>query len=105
MDIEYDDPDLRCLAEDPAFGRPDWDRETVVAYRKKIQCIRSAVDERDLRGARSLRLQELAGAGVHAWSVRITDQLQLSLTLRTGCSGQVTAALNLADHDRRETSR
>lgn len=103
MEIEYGDPNLRCLAEDPTFCRPNWDRQTVVAYRKKIQCIRSAVDERDLRGARSLRLQELAGAG--AWTIRLSDRLLLNLTLRTGSSGQVTAALNLADHDRRETSR
>lgn len=105
MEIKYGDPDLRCLAEDPTFVRPDWNRETVVAYRKKIQCIRSAVDERDLRGARSLHLQEVAGPDAHTWSIRLNDHSQLALTLQKGSSGQLTAALTLTDHDRRETSQ
>ena len=76
-----------------------------MAYRKKIQCIRSAVDERDLRGARSLHLEEFEGEGAVTWSVHLNGHIRLNLTLRTGGSGQVAAVLKLADHDRRETSQ
>ena len=105
MEIEYGDPDLRCLAEDPTSGRTDWDRATVVAYRKKIQCIRSAVDERDLLGARTLHLEESEREGAAMWSVRLSRQIRLNLSIRTSGPGSVTAVLKLANCNRRETSR
>lgn len=56
MRIEYEDEDLRCLAEDPGFVHPRLSGELVKAYRKRIDSISAASDERDLRALKSLHL-------------------------------------------------
>src|ERR1700729_2265539 len=46
MDIEYDDDSLKQLACDPKFDA-GFGRDVVKAYRKRIQVISAAPDERD----------------------------------------------------------
>ncbi|MCY4607501.1 MAG: type II toxin-antitoxin system RelE/ParE family toxin [bacterium] len=58
MHIEFDDDDLDRLETDPRFDgglQPG----VVKGYRKAIQAIRGAVDERDLYALRGLRLEKL----------------------------------------------
>lgn len=98
MDIEYGDPDLRCLAEDPDFSPRQWSRDVVTSYRKKIQILRSATDERDLRNMRSLNLEKLKGDRDGTWSIRLNDQFRLILTFHTGNAGRVTVVLELVDY-------
>lgn len=98
MKIEYDDEELRRLAEEADFRPRQWGRDLVVAYRKKIQVLDSAKDERDLRAMRSLNLEKLKGDRTGHYSIRLNDQFRLILTFRTEDDGRVVVVLELVDY-------
>lgn len=96
--IEYDDEELRRLAEDPDFRPRPWGRDVIVAYRKKIQILAGAKDERDLSAMRSLNLAKLKGKRTGQCSIRLNDQFRLILTFRTGDDGRAVVVLELVDY-------
>lgn len=98
MVIEYHDDELRRLAEDPNFRPRQWGRDVVVAYRKKIQILEGAKDERDLYAMQSLNLEKLKGKRTGQSSIRLNDQFRLILTFRTGDDGRVVVVLELVDY-------
>lgn len=98
MKIEYDDEDLRRLAEELDFRMKKWGRDLVVAYRKKIQILDSAKDERDLQAMRSLNLEKLKGARTGQYSIRLNDQFRLILKFRTDDDGRVVVVVELVDY-------
>ena len=98
MKIEYDDEELRRLAEEADFRPKQWGRDLVIAYRKKIQVLASAQDERDLRAMRSLNLEKLKGDRTGHYSIRLNDQFRLILTFRTEDDGRVVVVLELVDY-------
>ncbi len=51
----------------------------VKAFRLRMQGIRSAVDERDIRAMKSWRLEKLKGQRQHQHSVRLNRQYRLIL--------------------------
>lgn len=83
MLVEYGDEELRRLAEDAAFAPKGWGRDVVKAYRKAIQRILAAKDERDLYALRGLRLEKLQGDRVGQHSMRLNDQFRLIVTFKT----------------------
>ena len=97
MLVEYCDDTLRLLAEDPAYRPRRWHADVILAYRKKIQLISDAVDERDLRAMRSLRLEQLSGDRKGTSSIRINDQFRLILTFKTE-GERVAVILELVDY-------
>jgi toxin HigB-1 len=96
--IEYGDEELRRLAEEADFRPKQWGRDLVVAYRRKIQVLDSALDERDLRAMRSLNLEKLKGDRAGQYSVRLNDQFRLILTFHTEGDGRVVVVLELVDY-------
>lgn len=78
MDVTFADDDLDRLETDPSFdmGLP---ANVVKAYRKRLQTIRSALDERDVRALKSLRFEKLKGKRQHQHSMRLNVQLRLVL--------------------------
>ncbi len=100
MKIEYDDEDLRRLAEDAGFRPKQWGRDVVVAYRKKLQILDGARNEHDLRAMRSLNLEKLRGDRSGHFSIRLNDQFRLILRFRTDddSSGRVVVVLELVDY-------
>jgi proteic killer suppression protein len=98
MRIEYGDDDLRRLAEDPDCRPRRLGRDVIVAYRKKIQILDAAKDERDLLAMRSLRLEQLAGDRAGTCSIRLNDQFRLILTFYTDDDGRVVVVLELVDY-------
>lgn len=95
--VEYEKEDLRRLAEDVAYRPKRLSAEVVSAYRRKIQLIVSAVDERDLRAMRSLRLKQLSGDRQGSSSIRLNDQFRLILTFKTK-GDRVAVILDLVDY-------
>src|SRR6266581_8859912 len=84
MEVRFDDDDdLDRLETDPAFtgGRPP---AVVKAFRKVMQFIRAAADERDFFAMRSLHFEKLKGARDHQRSVRLNDQWRLVLEIIHG---------------------
>jgi toxin HigB-1 len=79
MEVEFDDDSLDRLETDAtcSVGDPSVDR----GYRKVMQAIRAAVDERDFYAMKSLRFEKLKGARSHEHSMRINKQWRLILEL------------------------
>lgn len=98
MRIEYGDDDLRRLAEDPDYRPRQWGRDVIVAYRKKVQILDAAKDERDLLAMRSLRLERLTADRAGTCSIRLNDQFRLILTFHTDDDGRVAVVLELVDY-------
>lgn len=98
--IQFEDDDLRRLAEDPAFAPPQWGRDLVRAYRKKIQALQSATDERDLYEMKSLRLKRLKGNLAGISSIRLNDQFRIRLKFQTDSDGRIVIIIAMGDfHD------
>ncbi|MEE6282873.1 type II toxin-antitoxin system RelE/ParE family toxin [Georgenia sp. MJ170] len=98
MKIEYDDEGLRRLAEDAGFRPKQWRGDVVASYRKKIQLLDGAEDERDLRAMRSLNLEKLKGDRSGQYSIRLNDQFRLILTFHTEANGRVVVVIELVDY-------
>jgi toxin HigB-1 len=81
MQAEFDDPDLDRLETDPQFTA-GLSTEVVRGYRKAMQSIRAAPDERTLHGLRGLRFEKLKGSRKHQYSLRINQQWRLIVELR-----------------------
>jgi proteic killer suppression protein len=96
--IEYADDDLRRLAEELAVRPKKWGPDVVATYRKKVQILDSAKDERDLFAMRSLNLEKLKGARTGQCSLRLNDQFRLILTFRTEDDDRVVVILELVDY-------
>ena len=78
MDVEFASADLDRLETDLAFtmGLP---LALVKAYRKRLQGIRAARDERDCYALKSLHFEKLKGERQHQHSMRLNDQFRLVL--------------------------
>lgn len=78
MEIDYADPNLAQLVFDPAFSAR-LAPEVVTAFRRRIQQIQAAPDERDFRALKSLHFEKLKGKRSHQYSMRLNRQYRLIL--------------------------
>ena len=97
MLVEYRDEVLRRLAEEQGFAPKGWSRDVIKSYRKKVQLIIGAKDERDLYALRGLRLERLSGNRAGQCSLRLNDQYRLILTFRTA-GDRVAVLLEIVDY-------
>lgn len=81
MEVEFKDADLDRLETDARFTAR-FAAGVVSAYRKRLQAIRNATDERDFYNLRSLHFEKLQGSRSHQYSMRLNDQWRLVLELR-----------------------
>jgi toxin HigB-1 len=81
MEIEFKSDDLDRLETDPEFTG-GFHQDVVKAYRKRIQVIRAATDERDLYAIRGNRFEKLKGAREHQHSLRLNDQWRLIVQIK-----------------------
>jgi len=80
MDVRHADRKLERLETEASFTGgfgPDVAR----AYRRRMQYIRSALDERDFYQMKSLHYEKLKGRRSHQRSMRLNDQLRLVIEL------------------------
>ena len=80
MIVRFSNKDLERLESDPGHTA-GLDRDVVKAFRKRMQLIRAAPDERDFYALKSLRFEKLKGARKHQRSMRLNDQWRLILEL------------------------
>jgi proteic killer suppression protein len=98
MDVAFDDDDLDRLETDPKFtaGRTP---PVVKAYRKRMQMIRAAPDERDFYKFKSLRFEKLGGKRRYQHSMRLNDQYRLILELlKDNPQGTVIKVVGIEDY-------
>ena len=80
MDVEFDDDDLDKLEVDPR-ATCGFTQGVVKGFRKAMQAIRNAEDERDLYALRGLRFEKLKGDRRGQRSLRCNDQYRLIVKL------------------------
>jgi proteic killer suppression protein len=97
--VEYHDEVLRRLAEEPGYAPKGWDLDVIKSYRKKVQLISAAPNERDLYAMRGLRMEKLKGDRVGQTSMRLNDQFRLILTFKTE-GDRVAVLLEVVDYHR-----
>jgi toxin HigB-1 len=97
MVVEFDDSDLDRLEVDATFDA-GFEPAIVRGYRKVMQVIRAASDERDLYRLKGLRFEKLKGKRKHQHSLRINDQWRLIVELRGAGSDKRVGVVEIADY-------
>src|SRR3546814_16889943 len=87
MEVAFEDPALQKLESDPAFTA-GFEAAIVKAFRKRMQLIRAAVDERTFYAMKSLHYEKLKGNRDGQRSMRLNDQWRLVLRLQEDEAGQ-----------------
>jgi len=97
MHIELADDDYDRLETDAGFSA-GFSPAVVKAYRKRLQYIRSALDERDLYASRGTHFERLQGDRAGTCSMRLNDQWRLILKLEKCADGKVVVVISIADY-------
>ena len=97
MIVEFESDDLDRLETDPAYNGGHGD-SIVKAYRKRMQQIRAAPDERHFYALRSLRFEKLSGRRKGQYSMRLNDQWRLIVAFRGKGSTKSIIIVEIADY-------
>ncbi|SOZ14437.1 Plasmid maintenance system killer [Cupriavidus taiwanensis] len=97
MEIEFADPDYDRLEIDAGFTA-GFSAPVVKAYRKRLQYIRAAADERDFYALKSLHFEKLKGDRDGEHSMRLNDQWRLILRLERRGGGKLVVVISIEDY-------
>lgn len=86
----------RFLTDLDYVGR--FDKAIARAFRKVMNLIERAVDERDLRAFRSLNFEKLKGDRSHQWSLRLNDQWRLIVEIEAAEPKNVIVVIGIEDY-------
>ena len=96
MDVEYDDKRLEQLATDKGLANSA--DPVTKQFRKRIQFIACAPEERDFYAMRSLRFERLKGDRQHQYSMRLNKQWRLILEFRGSAPSKRVAVIAIEDY-------
>jgi len=99
MEVEYAKDDLDSLANDAEIDG-GFAQAVVKAYRKRVQFIKGATDERDFYAMRSLHFEKLKGSRAHQRSMRLNDQWRLILEIVPGDPKNIVRIVEIKDYHR-----
>jgi toxin HigB-1 len=97
MQVEFVDHELDRLETDAQFTAGHA-QEIVRAYRKRMQQIRSAKDERDLYAVKSLHFEKLKGDRNRQHSIRLNSQWRLILEIRGEHPCKIIGIIEIVDY-------
>lgn len=97
MDVEFANQDLDRLETDLDFNA-GFSSAVVRVYRKRMQMIRAAVDERAFYAMRSLHFEKLKGDRSHQHSMRLNKQWRLILELNKRGRNTVVVIVDIEDY-------
>ena len=97
MEVRFADDRLQKLEADASFTA-GFGQEVVRGFRKVMQVVRAATDERDLRAMKSLRLEKLQGNRSHQHSMRLNKQWRLIVELQRAEGGKVVLVVSIEDY-------
>lgn len=80
MEVDFEDESLRRLESELGYSAGHGP-EVVKAFRRRMQLIRNAPDERDFYALKSVRFEKLKGDRVGQYSMRLNLQWRLILKL------------------------
>ena len=96
MEIRFRKDSLDRLETDEGDG--GWPRAVVKAYRKRMQQIRDAPDERVFRAMKSMRFEKLKGKRRHQCSMRLNKQWRLILEFEGQGADKVVWIVAIEDY-------
>src|ERR1700731_1693573 len=97
MDVEFKDSSLDRLETDSAYSAGFGDA-VVRAYRKRMQQIRAASDERTFYARRSLNFEKLMGDREGQYSMRLNKQWRLIIELEGEASRKTVYVVEITDY-------
>ncbi|AKU48449.1 type II toxin-antitoxin system RelE/ParE family toxin [Xanthomonas arboricola] len=97
MEVRFEDPSLERLEVDPKYTA-GLDADLVKAFRKRLQFIRAALDERAFYAMKSLHYEKLKGDRDGQRSMRLNDQWRLILRLKEVDVGKQVIVISIADY-------
>jgi toxin HigB-1 len=97
MEVEFGDDHLERLERDRGYTA-GLAQAIERAFRKRMQFIRAALDERDFFSMRSLRFEKLKGARSHQYSMRLNDQWRLILEIKPGNPKNIIVVVAIEDY-------
>lgn len=97
MDVTFKDQSLDRLEIDPAFSG-GFGGDLVKAYRKAMQHIRAAADERTFHARKSFKFEKLKGSREGQYSMRLNDQWRLIVELHGIAPNKVVHVVEIVDY-------
>lgn len=97
MEVEFDDENLDRLETDARF-MGGFSAVLVSLFRRRMQTIRSAPDERDLYALKSLHFEKLKGQRSHQHSIRLNDQWRLILEFKGKAPNKTIVIVAIEDY-------
>lgn len=97
MKVRFDDDDLARLEVDERFTA-GFQPAIVSAFRRRMQQIRAARDERDFYALASLHFEKLRGARQGQHSMRLNDRYRLICSIEDRPGTRILAVLAIQDY-------
>lgn len=97
MEVKHRDDDLDRLETEARFNAR-LPQAVVRGYRKVMNLIRQAQDERDLRQFKGLHFEKLEGPRSHQHSMRLNLQYRLIVELTDTPRGRTIEIVEITDH-------
>jgi proteic killer suppression protein len=97
MLFRHADKTLKRLDEDPDFNG-GFAGNLVRAFRMRMQFIRDAASENDLRAMKSFHFEKLKGDRKDQYSIRLNKQFRLILQFEPSEEGKVAVVVSLEDY-------
>jgi len=97
MQVRFYNERLRVLEIDPT-ATGGFSQAVVRAFRKVMNVIRNAVDERDIRAMKSLRFEKLQGNRSHQHSLRLNDQWRLIIEIEESAPKNTIVMVDIEDY-------
>jgi toxin HigB-1 len=97
MDVEFKDSALDRLETDAAFSGGFGD-QVVRSYRKRMQQIRAATDERTFYALKSLHFEKLRGDRQGQLSMKLNDQWRLIIELKGDAPRKTVYVVEITDY-------
>jgi proteic killer suppression protein len=97
MDVEFADQILERLEREFQFTG-GFSAEIVRAFRKRMQLIRNALDERDFYQLKGAQFEKLKGRRSHKRSMRLNKQWRLVLELHEAATKKTVRVIGIEDY-------
>ena len=97
MKVKYAKDNLQRLVTDIGFT-DGLGHDVIRAYRRRIQMIENAEDERDFYNLKSLHFEKLSGARSHQHSMRLNDQWRLIIEIEAGTPKNTIVVTSIEDY-------
>ncbi len=97
MEVKFLDASLDRLEVDPSYSG-GFDQAIVRAFRKRMQIIRAAADERTFYELKSLHFEKLKGDRSRQHSMRLNKQWRLILEFEGASIAKIACIVQIEDY-------